>query len=125
MKEMTEDISRQISNEKRIIAEDPTITKEMWTSAAVMHVDNFKSFKAKGNNEDKQIHVVPSSKCDSNNANEKYYKCLAKRQWESFDEFINIGFQQFWVFILSMTRWKVSSSCECPVFLKQYMCKRA
>lgn len=31
MKEMTEDISNQLSNEQRIIAEEPTINKETWT----------------------------------------------------------------------------------------------
>lgn len=123
MKQMTEDISRQIFDKTRIIAKDPTIKKEMWTKAAMMHADNFKSFKVKGLSNDKTVNVVPSSKCDSNNANANYYKCLVKRDWTSFDEFINFGFQQFWIVTLSLTEWKLSSCCTCPVFFKQNMCK--
>lgn len=123
MKEMTEDVSQQLFDERRIIAEEPTISKETMTNAAMMHVKDFKSFKAKSGNNDTQTYVVPSSTCETDNANEKYYKCLVKRQWGSFDEFINFGFQQFWVVHLSMTHWKTSSSCSCPFFFKQHMCK--
>lgn len=124
MKEMTEDVSQQLFDERRIIAEEPTISKETMTNAAMMHVKDFKSFKAKSGNNDIQTYVVPSSTCETDNANEKYYKCLVKRQWGSFDEFINFGFQQFWVVHLSMTHWKTSSSCSCPFFFKQHMCKQ-
>lgn len=123
MKGMTEDISNQLSNEHRIIAEEPTITNETWRKAAIMHMEHFKSFKAKSNDNDKQTYVVPSAKCEPKDANENYYKCLVKRQWNSFDEFINVGFQKFWIINLSMNDWKLSSSCTCPCFFKQHMCK--
>lgn len=124
MKEITEDISNQMSNEHRIIAKEPIISKETMTKAATMHVEDFKSFKAKSRiNNDKQTYVVPSANCDSENANEKYYQSLVKRQWGSFDEFIQFGFQQFWIIHLSMNDWKMSSNCSCPVFFKQHMCK--
>lgn len=122
MTEMTEEISEQIYDEKRIIAEEPIISKETWSKAARMHINNFKSFKAKGSDE-KKLYVIPSSKCEPNDANEKYYKSLVKREWESFDEFINFGFQILWVVSLSMTIWNVMSSCTCPFFFKQHMCK--
>lgn len=73
MKDMTKDISSQLSNEERIIVEEPTISKDMWTKAAKMHMENFKSFKAKDKNNDKQIYVVPSATCEAKDANEKYY----------------------------------------------------
>lgn len=123
MQEMTEDISKQLSNEERIIEEEPTIKKETWTKAARMHMENFKSFKAKDNRDDKETYVVPSSKCEIEDANEKYYKCLVKRQWKSFDEFISFGFQQFWIVQLSIADWKFESKCTCPIFFKHYMCK--
>lgn len=123
MNGMTADVSNQLSNENRIITEEPTITKETWRKAAMMHQEKFKSFKAKSNDNDKHTYVIPSAKCEAKDANEKYYRCLVKRQWGSFDEFINFGFQQFWIIHLSMTDWKVSSSCTCPYFFKQHMCK--
>lgn len=123
MKQMAEDISQQIFDKVRVIAKEPTIKKEFWTKAAMMHADNFKSFRVKGQNNDKTISVVPSSKCDPKNANENYFKCLVKRDWKTFDEFISFGFQQFWTVTLSMTDWKISSSCTCPVFFKENMCK--
>lgn len=123
MKGMIEDISNQLSSGQRIIAAEPTLSKETWTKAATMHVNEFKCFKAKSNDSDKQTYVLPSSKCESENANEKYYKYLVKRNWESLDEFINFGFQQFWIVQVSMTDWKVSSSCSCPIFFKHHMCK--
>lgn len=117
MKEMTEDISNQLFEERRIIAGEPTISRETMTKAAMMHVEDFKSFKARSkNNNDRQTYVVPSSKCEPENANEKYYRSLVKSQWRSFDEFIQFGFQQFWIIHLSMADWKMSSSCTCPFF---------
>lgn len=123
MKEMTEDISMQLSNEERKIAEEPKIDKETWTKAAKMHIEDFKSFKAKDNRDDLKTYIVPSSKCKTEDANEKYYKCLVKRQWGSFDEFINFGFQQFWIVQISKSDWKVASHCTCPSFFTHYRCK--
>lgn len=123
MKEMTEEISKQLFNNERIIAEDPTMNKETWTKAATMHMEGFKSFKAKDNRDDKQTYVIPSSKCKTEDANESHYKSLVKRQWGSFDEFINFGFQQFWIIQLSLADWEISSHCTCPSFFKHYMCK--
>lgn len=116
MEGMTKDVSIQLYNEQRSIAVEPSISNETWTNAAMLHVHGFKSFKVKNNNNDKQTYVVPSSKCEPQDANEKYYKCLVKRQWDSFDEFINFGFQQFWIINVSMTDWKISSTCTCPFF---------
>lgn len=123
MKEMTQDVSKQFSDGVRIIAEEPCISKETWTKAATMNVQKFKAFKAKKTSDDKTTYVVPSSKCDLHNANEIYFKSLVRREWQSFDEYINFGFQQFWKVNLAMTNWDVSSSCTCPSFLKQHMCK--
>ena len=71
MKDMTEDISTQLSKGKRVIEEEPTMTKDMWKKAAEMHQTHLKSFKANGTSDDKTTYVVPSSKCDVDNANEK------------------------------------------------------
>lgn len=123
MKNMTEDVSKEFCDKQRSIAEEPTIKKEVWTKAAIMHTENFVSFKAKGISNDKSVHVIPSSECDPNNANETYYKCLVKREWKSFDEFLNFGFQKFWTVTLSLNNWKESSFCTCPFFFKQNICK--
>lgn len=123
MKEMTQDVSKEFSNDKRTLAEELLISKETWNNAAKMHLEEFKTFKVKKSEADKSVYVLPSSKCDTENANVQYYKHLANRQWNSFDEFIKFGFQQFYVVTFSTTNWNVSSSCTCPHFFKQHICK--
>lgn len=124
MTTMTQDVSIQFDEEKRIIAEEPTITKETWMKVGTMQMQGFKSFKAKGKTDSTTIYVLPSSKCDPENANEIYFKHLIKCSWDSFDEFIKFGFQQFWKVNLAMKGWNTESTCTCPIFFKHYMCKR-
>ena len=52
-----------------------------------------------------------------------YYLTVAKRQWTSFDEYITYGYQMFWLVHFSSDDWKMKSSCTCPVFFKQNICK--
>lgn len=123
MQDMTSSISKQLDSGKRIIEEEPTMPKEMWKKAAQMHQTQFKSFKAKSSSEEISTYILPSSQCDPENANDKYYKALSIKQWESFDEYIDYGFHQFWTVKLSTADWKISSVCNCPCFFKHYMCK--
>lgn len=123
MKTMTSDISKQFSKGEREIAGEPNISKKIFQAAAMMG-EGFKAFKAKQPaNLDAAIFVIPSSKCTAENANESYYKTLAKTTWKSFDEFIVHGFQQFHIVHFSNEYWKSKSTCSCPVFFKQNICK--
>lgn len=85
---------------------------------------NMKAFKAKQpKNSNVAIFVVPSSECAEENANESYYKTLTKKTWDTFDEFIVHGFQQFYVVQFSNDSWKTESKCTCAAFFKENMCK--
>lgn len=113
MKELTEYISLQFHNDKRIIVTEPTIKKLMTNAAALMFQNKFKCFKAKISTDNELVFLVPSQHCEEVNANEKYYRSLVKRQWKSFDEFITHGFQMFYIVHLSTTSWNIQSSCRC------------
>lgn len=120
---MTEKISKQFSSGDRKIASEPIITKKTFEEVAIMG-DSFKAFKAKKSiSADVTIFSIPSSKCAADNANESYYKTLTKTTWKSFDEFIVHGFQQFHIVQFSSDCWKTKSTCTCPAFFKQNICK--
>lgn len=88
MKQLTHDISMQFYNGERGIALEPNVTKAMRTEAALLCQNKFKSSKAKNSTEEKKVFLVPSSQLDGNIANEAHYRCLVKRQWLSFDEYV-------------------------------------
>lgn len=124
MKQMTTDISKSFSEGKRKLATEPHIKKQTFENAMLMVTNNFKAFKAKQKtNSDVVTFSVPSSQCASENATEAYYKTLVKATWDTFDEFIVHGFQQFYIVRLSSTAWKTESTCTCAAFFKQHMCK--
>lgn len=123
MKNMTADISKQFSKGDRAIASEPNVSKKMFEEAAILG-ENLKAFKAKqAMNSNVNIFVVPSSKCAAEDANESYYKTLTKMTWKTFDEFIVHGYQQFYIVQFSNDCWKSKSTCTCPAFFKQNICK--
>lgn len=122
MKDLTECISSQFSKGEREIASEPIVKKAMMNAAALMHQNGFKCFKAKCSTNDILVYLVPSQNCEENNANEIYYRGLVKRQWQSFDEFIQYGFQMFHIVQLSK-EWNNKSTCTCVSFLKENICK--
>lgn len=124
MKQMTVDISKSFSEGKRELAMEPCIKKQTFECAMLMVKNNFIALKAKQKREsDVSVFCVPSSKCESERATEEYYKTLVKATWNSFDEFIVHGFQQFYIVTFSHIAWKTQSTCICAAFFKQHMCK--
>lgn len=96
----------------------------MFQRAVLLIQDDFKAFKAKQpQNSNVLIFSVPSSNCEIENANEKFYKALVKMTWTTFDEFIVHGYQKFYIVKFDNENWKVTSSCTCACFFKQHMCK--
>lgn len=122
MKTMAQDISSQFSKNERRLEVEPNIPKKVYESAAVMVKENFIAFKAKNlRNASVHIYSVPSSRCET--PTERFYKDLVKSRWESFDDFIVHGYQQFYVVKISIENWKIESTCTCTAFFKQHMCK--
>lgn len=120
---MASDISKQFTDELRHIATEPFISRDILMKSAEMVNEEFQSFKATTKGTARLYYVLPGAKCSDKNSNYKYYKELTKRKWESFDEFITYGYQIFWVVSFSNDQWNTKSTCTCPVYFKQYICK--
>lgn len=123
MKTMTCEISQQFAEEKRSLAVQPNISRDTMIRAAEMECNGFLSFKAKTKSSGRTIYILPASDCPEENANYAYYKTLSQKQWKSFDEYINYGYQLFWLVHFNSNEWKMNSSCTCPVFFKNHICK--
>lgn len=118
------ELSKELEDGKRIFAKEPIIQTKMWEQAILMQQNSFKSYKLKpmSSHPDHHSFTVPSSKCS--NPSVAYYKTLSKQKWKSFDEFIQHGFQQFYLVHVKPTDgWKRESQCMCTAFMKEYMCK--
>lgn len=90
MAQMATDVSTQFSTGKREFAAEPNIKNEVFESARLMIINDFKAFKAKQQqNSNTLLYSVPSSACVD--ATESYYRTLVKTTWKSFDEFIVHG----------------------------------
>lgn len=122
MNEMVVSASKKLSTGDQCITSEPTLTKNMLSKGVELEVNGLTLFKAKFEEQKRiPIYVVPSETCE--NPNKAHYKYLAKKQWTTFDEFIEEGFNKFYIIHLSQKDWKSSSKCSCPCFFKQNMCK--
>lgn len=121
MKDLTECISLQFTKGSREIGTELTVKKATMTAAALMYQNRFKCFKAKSSIAEILIFLVPSQNCEDVNANESFYRSLVKIRWESFDGFINHGFQMFYIVKLTKMSWNKESTCVS--FFKDNICK--
>lgn len=122
MLSMTSEISKQFTNGQRAIALEPSIPRKMTMRAAQLENDGFKAHKA-STKSGTEVEVLPAKKCPDENSNYKYYQSLLKRKWTSLDEYLEHGYQMFWIVKFSKDNWKVNSQFTCPVYFKQRMCK--
>lgn len=120
--EMVLAASKKLSNGDRQITSEPTISKQILMRGVELEVKGMKNFKAKDQGEKDAIaFLVPSEGCATPTRN--HYKYLEQKQWVSFDEYIQQAFNQFYLVHLSKSNWKCSSTCSCPSFFKQNICK--
>lgn len=122
MLSMTSDISKQFSSGQRFIALEPRIPRDMLMHAALLENDGFKTINATTKSGTK-LEIFPSKRCLEENANNRYYQSLMKRNWASFDEYVTHGYQMFWIVQFIENNWKINSKCTCPIYFKQRMCK--
>lgn len=120
---MTNEISTQFTKGGRNIATEPNITRDVMMRSAEMVNNGFSAFKATAKRSGRLYYVLPTNKCLEENANYKYYKALSTRKWSSFDEYIQYGYQMFWLVCFSNDHWNTMSTCTCPIFFKQHICK--
>lgn len=122
VEEMVIAASKKLSTGDRQITSEPTISKETMMKGVELEVNGLKSFKAKAQEEqDVIVFLVSSEGCTK--PTRSHYKYLEQKQWVSFDEFIQQGFNQFYLVHLSNSNWKCNSRCSCPFFFKQNICK--
>lgn len=107
---------------KDFIALEPTITRDMMMRADELENEGFKSFKA-STKLGTQIQVLLAGKCPDDSSDYKFYQSLTKGKWSTFDEYITHGYQMFWLVKFVNESWKVNSSCTCPVYFKERICK--
>lgn len=123
MKEMTADISTQFSKGERSLKSEPNIKRKTYEIAAEMLKGGFKAFQAKQlPNSTTMVFSVPSKKLAAENATPVYYKVLQQKKWNSFDDFIVHGYQQFYIVEISTDNWQSKSKCTCREFFKEHMC---
>lgn len=115
------DISKQYASGTREIINKPSVHKNLMRQAALFEQQKFKAFKAIRTTI--PTYIIPSSNCPAELGNVAYYSTLVQKSWTTFDEFINHGFQFFWIVQLSSDAWDSESSCTCPSFFKNNMCK--
>lgn len=123
MLSMASEISKQFTDGLRDVATEPKITRELMMRSAEMVNNQFQSFKATAKGSGRLYYVLPAQKCIEENRTYKYYKALAGRKWSSFDEFIEYGYQIFWLVCFNNDHWETQSTCSCPFFFKQHICK--
>lgn len=89
------EMSKELAEKKRILAEEPLIEESMWRQAVLMQQNFLKSYKIKSmaSHPTHLSFIVPSSKCE--NPTVLYYKALLNQNWKTFDEYIKHAFQQF------------------------------
>lgn len=120
--EMVIAASNKLSNGDRQITSEPTIPKKIMMRGVELEVHGLKPFKAKDQGKkDVIVFLLPSEDCAT--PTRSHYKYLEQKQWESFDEYIQQGFNQFYLVHLSKSNWKCCSICSCPSFFKQNICK--
>lgn len=124
---MASDISKQFSTNLRDVATEPHLPKDMMMRAAEMENTGFQAFKATAKGSGRTYYVLPSETCSEENANNRYYQQIVKKSWTSFDEYISYGYQLFWLVNFCAEKddamWMKQSTCSCPVFFKQNLCK--
>lgn len=124
MIEMTVAASQKLSSGDQQVALEPKIPKQMMMKGVELEVNSLKTFKARSkdkSSQDEIVLLVASEKCT--NPTHQFYKQIQKQTWNSFGEYVEYGFHQFYLIHLSKSNWKVNSRCTCPSFLKQFMCK--
>lgn len=117
---MASNLSLEYKND-RVIAKEPVIKLDDWRKSAAW-INGYNNEKLVT---DELTITVLSTKGISQNfklsANNVYRH--ERRKWKSFDTYVESGYGLYWKVILSKENWKTESKCECPSFLKNFICK--
>lgn len=119
--EMASGLSVEYRKNERVMQELPVISINDWRDAAIWANDEKRRHISTHN----MVFIVPSSKAlneewDLTKAN---VEKLQKTKFRDFDQYVKFGIGFYWTVNLSQTQWQMFSSCDCPHFLKNFMCK--
>lgn len=113
MEDMIGQFSRRCETDLTYAVE-PTILFETWTAAHHWTNLNVPLIKKKQENGDTVIRLKSSSSTES---------AVIESNWQNFEEFRRFYLSHWYVTLASNeTNW-LKSSCSCPKFQKQFMCK--
>lgn len=119
---MTEAISKEYADKKRVILMARPITKYDWKKAA-RWAGNRQIGHIKGS--DANTFIVPSTEALEEKwilSNDKVAH-LENMQSNDFDQYVSFGSGLYWKVQLSRDDWKSKSFCTCPYFLKNFIFK--
>lgn len=125
-------ISLEFTGKERELKQSADISTEMWKNSVIWAQNNEIVRIAVKTTVNKTTLIVQSEK-SKKLANEQetnrafdlpYVNGLKSNQWSSFDEYVKNGHGMFWeVTFRKQNDWNGQSTCTCPVFYKQFVCK--
>lgn len=116
---MTDEISNDYATNVRSIAETPHIDTNLWRAASLW----LRSARYFHDHENPYLNYVASSIFNNDNFDEKFVSERNHCNYKSLKTYQNDRFGHFWTVQLSTSDWKNGSKCDCPIFLKNYICK--
>lgn len=114
-----QDLAKCYKENKRSIANKPTVTLKLWRDAANWLTDL--KFIETFTSEIVSDFCVPSNKFCGEFTLDNLNKAKRKT-FKTFDSYVKNGFGQFYTDSLNKISWETESHCNCKVFLKDYAC---
>lgn len=117
---MTSGVSNEYRKEEREIRYEPIIKINDWRMAALWANDRSRMELRVGDE-----YFVRSSKAIDKNwtLSEESIALIKNTKYRSFDQYVDLAFGFYWQISISHQNWQTESSCNCPYFLKNFMCK--
>lgn len=117
---MTAELSSDYKTGKRIIADKQNVTIERFRDAVIWLSDaKFSEFSR--SDETIELYVRSSKPNAEFEFDDRTIQCFMNKKWKKFDEWSS-HYGLFWTVSLTQKCW-LDSRCDCPCFLKHYMCK--
>ena len=107
-------------------ASEPTVTLAQWTLDYQYKKQHFnKIFQDKSDPNSWYVNCSDGIPIENSEVIKIYNKQMNECKWQTFDDFSNCAFGYWKISVdkdANETKWK-KSTCTCPVYMKQYMCK--
>lgn len=121
---LVEDSSKDYKRNIVTMATEPNISRKQYTTADEW-LNSYAAIVAEkeSDEEDKIVYHVKSTKNRLSERNVLTYEEIESKRWELFDQYIKFGFGLYYETVLNRNNWKIESTCQCPDYMKNYICK--